>query len=332
MGGCCRSVLAISCIAFLGCTRKPPSNDPCGPLPGSPVVLAEPAHQSGGLSTDRTNVYWAEFAQEGSVMCVPKSGGPSRSVSPADKGAPYAVTDDEYIYWTVLPGRLERAPKAGGPNQVLASRDTKYTQNWGPLAIDDAFVYWLNAGSQDRRVKPNVGQVMRVPKSGGTVTVIVEREGLHDLAVSGEHVYWTANDGVWRESKTGGVPEHFVEETLTDASTGEALSSTFSLALDDGYVYWTDRSAIQRKPISGGPIEVVLPKSAGTMRVNGRCVYFTGPSAISRVDKSGGKFSTLVEWDGVNVVPMAWTVDDSAVFWTVWSKGSGAWTLTKLAK
>src|SRR5208337_982882 len=80
----------------------------------------------------------------------------------------------------------------------------------------------------------------------------------------GEHVYWTANDGVWRESKTAGAPEHFVEETLTDASTGEALSSTFSLALDDGYVYWTDRSAIQRKPISGGPIEVVLPRSAGT--------------------------------------------------------------------
>jgi hypothetical protein len=327
MGWRSRSLVAIPCLTLLACTRKP-SNDSCGPLPGSPVVLAEPASQGGGISTDRTNLYWAEFG--GSVMSVPKAGGPVRSVSPSDHGAPYSVTDEEYVYWTVYMGRLERAPKSGGPNQVLASRETKYAEEWGPLAVDNSFVYWLNSGSQDRRVKPNPGRVMKVLKSGGDVTVLVEREGLHDLAVSGEHVYWTANDGVWRTPKMGGSAEHFVEETLADA--GDPFSSTFALAVDDGFVYWTDRSAIRRKPISGGSIEVVLPRSAGTMRVSGRCVYFTEPNAISRVDKSGGKSSTLVAWDGVNVVPTAWTVDDAAVFWTVWSKASGAWSLMKLVK
>ncbi len=205
MGGRSRSLLALSSIAFLGCTRKA-SNDPCGPISGPPVVLAEPAHMAGGISSDRDSVYWVELAKDGAVMSVPKGGGTTRPVSPSVGGA-FSVTDNEYVYWTYLPGRLERAPKAGGPNQVLASKDAKYAENWGPLAVGDAFVYWLNAGSQNQRVKPNPGRVMKVPKAGGDVEILVEREGLHDMALGREHVYWTANDGVWRAPKMGGPPE-----------------------------------------------------------------------------------------------------------------------------
>jgi hypothetical protein len=329
VGGRCRFLIVLSCAAIVSCARKS-SNGPCGPLPGASVVLAEPAHQPGGISVDRTAVYFADIANDGAIMSVPKAGGPSRSVSPAVGGG-FSVTDDEYVYWTYLPGRLERALKLGGPTQVLASRDAKYAEQWGPLAVDDAFVYWLNLGSQYRRATPNPGRIMRVPKSGGDVAVIAEREGLHDMTLSGEHIYWTADDGVWREPKTGGDPEHFADEALVDASTGLATHGSFALAADDGYVYWTDRSAIRRKPISGGSSEVVLAEGAGTLRLSGQCVYFTGGNAISRVNKSGGIPSRLVAFDGEKEMGGPFAVDDSAVFWTVWSKATKAWRLMKLA-
>jgi hypothetical protein len=286
----------------------------------------------GGISTDGKNVFWAEIASDGSVMSVPKAGGPARSVAPSDHGAPYSVTDDEYVYWTVYVGRLERAPKAGGPGQVLASTKAKHAEQWGPLAVDDAFVYWLNLGSQDHRTTPNPGRIMKVPKSGGDVTVIAEREGLRDMALSPEHVYWAADDGVWREPKTGGVSEHFVEETVADAAPGVPLSSSYALALDERYVYWTDRSAVRRKPISGGPTEVVLAKGVGALRVSGQCVYLTGGNAISRVSKSGGKPSLLVTFDTEKEMPGTFAVDDSATYWTVSPKATAAWRLMMLAK
>jgi uncharacterized protein DUF5050 len=321
MGGRCRLLLALGWIALLACTRNS-LNDPCGPLSTSPIVLAQPARQPGGISTDHANVYWAEIAKDGSIMSVPKVGGPARSVSLSEFGGVSSVTDDEYIYWAVFPGRLERAPKSGGSNQVLASKDTKVAQEWSQLAVDDAFVYWLNVGSQDQRVKPNPGRIMKVPKSGGDVTVIVEREGLHDMAVSREHIYWTADDGVWREPKIGGAAEHFIEAQ-------ERWSN--ALALDDRYVYWTDRTAIRRKPISGAPIEVVLSTGAGALRLSGQCIYFTGNNAISRVAKSGGKSSTLVAFNDETETGGIFAVDDSAVYWTVWPKATKSWRLMKLA-
>jgi hypothetical protein len=151
---------------------------------------------------------------------------------------------------------------------------------------------------------------------------IVEREGLHDLALSGEHVYWTADDGVWRAPKRGGAAEHFAEAQ-------ERFSN--ALAIDNRYVYWTDRSAILRKAISGSSPEVVFAKGAGALRLSGQCVYFTGGNAISRMDKSGGKPSTLVTFDVEKEMGGTFAVDDSAVYWTVWTKATKSWRLMNLA-
>ncbi len=132
----------------------------------------------------------------------------------------------------------------------------------------------------------------------------------------------------WRAPKTGGAPEHFVEETLADA--GDPFFSSFALAVDDGFVYWTERSAIRRKPLSGGPVEVVLAKGAFWLRLSGQCIYFTGANTISRVAKSGGKPSPLVTFDTEKEMPGTFAVDDSAMYWTVWPKATRAWRLMKL--
>jgi hypothetical protein len=273
------------CLAELACSRKPVDNA-CGPLRGPPIVLSSGPHTVGGISTDATNVYWVELGQDGSIKTIPKGGGSSRAVAPA-RGGSASATDDEYVYWTYAPGEVWRAPKAGGAAHMLASSETKIAQAWTQLALDETFVYWVNMGSQKAPPGNRLGQVMKVAKSGGPVTVIAsEQKGVADVVVNEGHVFWATQDGVWRWSKTAKSIERFI-----DTPTSPPM---YGLALDDAYLYWSDGSAVRRSPLAGGKVgkvEVVFSSPAAGMLLQGSCLYLVAYSAtvpsLLRVGKAG---------------------------------------------
>jgi len=55
------------------------------------------------------------------------------------------------------------------------------------IAYDDAYVYWLDDAT--------VGTMMRVPKTGGTATIIVRDTSPVAMAVDASAVYWSNQAG-----------------------------------------------------------------------------------------------------------------------------------------
>jgi hypothetical protein len=69
----------------------------------------------------------------------------------------------------------------------------------GGIAIDDTFVYWVDNANDGPL---NDGSIMRVPKSGGTVTTVVKATLPVAVAVDANAVYWSDQLGnIWRLAK-----------------------------------------------------------------------------------------------------------------------------------
>jgi hypothetical protein len=69
----------------------------------------------------------------------------------------------------------------------------------GGIATDDTYVYWVNNVTDGPL---NDGSIMRVPKSGGTVTTVVKATLPVAVAVDANAVYWADQQGdIWRLAK-----------------------------------------------------------------------------------------------------------------------------------
>ncbi len=76
---------------------------------------------------------------------------------------------------------IDVVSKAGGCPRHLAA-----VQNPGGISMDEAFVYFADSMMPD-------GRVLRVPRTGGPATAIVEHEnGPGTLAVDTTSVYWNS--------------------------------------------------------------------------------------------------------------------------------------------
>lgn len=188
-----------------------------------------------------------------------------------------------------------------------------YDQNAGysQIAVDDFFVYFGD----------NLGNIKRVPKAGGAVTVVATYPGnrvITGIAVDANNIYfgvvgplpagYTANVGdVASVPKTGGSIT-----TLTTQAT-----NVIFLDVDATHVYWDSyghfpnsysfpekNGFIGRVPIGGGVVETIVSglATSDSFALDGGDVYFgeTGyvsPSsttgALKKVAKTGGSATTL---------------------------------------
>ena len=92
------------------------------------------------------------------------------------------------------------------------------------ITVDDNYVYWTNCS--------NDGQVMKIPREGGTPIVLAENQTYPtSVKVNGTHAYWATRDGdVKRIPLAGGTPTILV--------SGEVFP--FGVAIDANHVYWTN--------------------------------------------------------------------------------------------
>ncbi len=193
------------------------------------------------LSIDADYVYFVADDMSGapsglSVVRFPKVGGATQSYAGDDIDSWTITTDDSYVYWgSQAPAGLARAPKTGGAVETLTSLSLPPTE----LAVDDSYVYYLDS----------TDAIWRVPKAGGLATTVVTVDtSLSGLALDGDVLFATAENGVLRVD-TSGANLAWISN-VGDAVTGGDGANR--IAVDSTSVYWTSHGGSVRSVAQDG--------------------------------------------------------------------------------
>ncbi len=222
-----------------------------------------------GLAVDATHVYFAFHDVNGSIQRVPRAGGTIETFAANEPWPLRVLADATHVYWSCYQnaGRIRRAPKTGGPAETIATE----TLTWG-LALDATTAYFGTYRSNGSifsvpkgggatatlttsmrptsgvalfggdvlftRWQGMTGDVLSVPVSGGTATVLAAGEGNPmSVAADASGTYWTNNGAdQLRWLPAGGAPT-----TLASAVAGPK-----NLALTATSVYFTITGAVLR--------------------------------------------------------------------------------------
>jgi hypothetical protein len=202
------------------------------PLAGGAIVtLASMQTNCVPIIVDATNVYWGlGNTCTGAIVTAPLRGGIPRTLVEGVAPTLLAVNSTN-IFWEdfVCPSGVERVSLDGGNPTFLGK-----TNGFAGLALDSTSVYFLQVAppSLDDR-----NDLLKVPVDGGEPTTLASfaiKERMVDLdptigiTVDDASVYLAMATGLWKVSKTGGVPAHLWK--------GDAIR----VAVDSSSVYWTD--------------------------------------------------------------------------------------------
>lgn len=233
------------------------------------------------------------------------------------------------------------------PEMVLASGQG------GPFGLtsDSTSLYWTNTTG---------GQVMRIPKEGGTpVTLASGQLEPHAIVSSGPHLFWANRgnqtimymklppSGVEPVEVASGQPDlegltfdgDFVfwasgSSVVKKASLSDGVVSAVTdvpsgpkdLAISGGtHVYWSNADgSIRRASLEGGREEIVAKagQNATSLALNSTHVYWTTFfGAIHRAPRDGGPVETLAEGEDH---PRSIAVVDPFIYWAAGGEKDGA--------
>jgi hypothetical protein len=263
--------------------------------------------------------------------------------------------DSTNIYWTDLgDDTINLAPKATGQRRVLA------TSNSSALAVDDAYVYWVEAitgiayrvsqgggaVTQLATVTPPIvvddtslywvganSNYMKIPKSGGPPTVFATLSGANGLVSDGMNLYSLLTKGVYIIGKAGGAT----------ALTSTAGLGTFSTLSADGEgAYWVfNMGGAYIQTYRGGtlsapsfPLDLAtLPVASSvplpSVMASDGCgtIYWTmdGPDVWRLMGPGAAGVAAQVVTGGTKITQLA--VDNDFLYWT----DGGGW-IGRIAK
>ena len=263
-----------------------------------PVKIIDAEFDPTWLYTNQSRLYWVSNTSAGVVGRCPLAGGsgciykpsirvltpPGSIVASSLQDTTYVnhpdsvVADNSGVYWTNAGGRpgfpegsvvVCRATGCGSPGpQILATS----LQRPRGIALDEAFVYWVNEGVG---ADTDTGTVSRILKSGGVAQKIADHQsGPAYIAVDVENVYWTNRGSgdvmVW--PKSGGDPQMF--------ASGQG--NAWAIAVDASGVYWTTwgpNGAVSTCPASGCDAGVTVVAGALNspfgIALGANAIYFT---------------------------------------------------------
>jgi hypothetical protein len=210
------------------------------------------------------------------------------------------VTDDRYVYWiNDTPNVIRRVPKTGGA--VFDVGPILSPVQHG-MAIDDAYVY---AGS---------GEIDRVPKAGGSPSLVAQGENAaYGMTADATTFYWAEITGPVRSTpKTGGPVNDLA---FAKGGATEVLT-------DGAFAYYTTwyppNGGAWRVPIGGGTSQLLQNAAySDYLAIDATNLYWdtrtssSGPGSVWTVPKTGGTAIALAPTaDGMGLA-----VDDTYVYW-----------------
>jgi hypothetical protein len=204
------------------------------------------------------------------------------------------AVDDSRVYWADY-GALRGVAKAGGTPFDVAS------DNAGPwrVAVDDDSIYSSSWS----------GDLMRIPKSGGTGTIIAHGPGAGPVRPFGDYLYWLA----FQNSEDARITRVHKDGTgFETLLTGRHFND---IAVDATGIYFVSTEGVGRLPLAGGDVaDLAQDYQAWELAVDATNVYwYTLTSRIGKVPKEGGAMVTLVPYQEYRIQSLA--VSESDVFW-----------------
>jgi hypothetical protein len=299
------------------------------------------------------DLYWIEALccahnDVGTIERMPTSGGTPVPVRTGVTSPVVIAVDQNNLFW-VEGGAIGGIEGFGSVTSIGldgTGEDTLVTAaSAGPFAVDDAYVYFINAFTI-KRVPVNGGAVhrlgtsysfargiatdgayvywdddpitvvRRIPVNGGSIEVVSSGAGLAGtVRVEGSYVYWLDHeDMILRALKTGGSAEVVagpVPGLLTDfVVSGNAVY----------YAEW-DGSRIMRTAVSGGAATVLVPPLGGDqtrrLATDGVAVYWIDQFSVDKVPVDGGNIAPPIAPNGGADPFLAGgiAVDDHSVYW-----------------
>jgi len=206
------------------------------------------------IAADDTYLFWANFANGGSINRVKKSDGTAfKKLTDANSPAGIALASDSVVYSSGT--SIWKIPKDGGSAQVLA---TQTGMNPKGVAIDSTGVYWADVG---------LSAIMFKPSSGAAKSLVGQQKYPLSVVVDDIYVYWanagtfvsgecsTSDGSIMRANKDGSNP-------ITIAT---AQACPQGLLLAGTRLYWTNlgtkhasydlNGAIMTATVLGGSIK-----------------------------------------------------------------------------
>ncbi len=175
---------------------------------------------------DATHIYFSHYSfptGENGLFRVSKSGGVVETVAAApDQAGAFPLSqelvalDETHAYLLEeaygQPPSLIRIEKSGGDASLVAQPLSATSHEAQNFMLDDDFIYWTQ--HRTGKVDDPWGRVVRAPKQGGPVQVVVsEQEVDIEYWLHGGQIFWrTFQDEIFRSSKTGAGSEHLFKQ------------------------------------------------------------------------------------------------------------------------
>ncbi len=162
-----------------------------------------------GIAVHGDRVYWIERGHNlnpggGKVMAVDKSGANLDVLATGDPGWAIDVDDDQ-VYWNIAQWEgavMKRSLAGGAPVEIAMEGNSAFD-----LAVDPTGLYWGQS---------LMGRLIKAPHGGTPIVLDPGTEGgsLRALTLDSTHVYYTTDDQILRVPKSGGTVTPLYSTTL----------------------------------------------------------------------------------------------------------------------
>jgi hypothetical protein len=225
--------------------------------------------------------------------------------------APTIAIDASWVYWIDDALGVARAPARGGPATTVVSGVWTGRATPSRLVLDTDAVYWFVDTSDG--TEPGQQAIHRRPKDGGSPSVVrSHRDLLGCFTVDADSIYWLQGNSVFKSAKDG--------KGLARIASGQSLSRSGCLAVDDARVYWShegSRGAIRAAAKAGGSVAVEVVAGVDRARdvhVDRDHVYWVSDGRVMSAPKQGGSPMQLAQASGaIDAIAL----DDAFVYFTV---------------
>jgi hypothetical protein len=310
-------------------------------IPSSRTTYSEVKY----MTLDSANLYFATNAE---VFAQPLAGGPATLLAATQDEVSSLAVGDGSVFWSnsgpssfepadfppdiMNQGAVVSSPIAGGtPGTLALSQDAP-----GPMALDDAAVYWMAGNTTFGDAGPSAAQILSVPLGGGTVHTLLSGMGSPYAIAAGHGLVAFAS-----QSGAGATISVLPREGGTPTMLATTERSVAGIALDATNVYWTEASSpatdistsdgsVRFVPLAGGmPTTLASGQTGpGPILVVGSTLFWSTASffdnfnssnnaAIWSLPVAGGRPTAVVN-NGAEI--SAFTVDAAHV---AWADGSG---------